>query len=150
MTDTSRHRNEMDASSYAPSRTDEVTGWAGWVVFAGMMLILLGSFQAIMGLVALFNPGYYLVAPEGLVVSVDFNTWGWVHLIIGVIAVAAGAGLIAGNMLARIVGVVVALLSALANLSFLAAYPVWSTIIIVIDVIVIYAIVVHGRELKTT
>ena len=47
MTDTSRTRSEMDASSYAPSRTDEVTGWAGWVVFAGMMLILLGSFQAI-------------------------------------------------------------------------------------------------------
>ena len=82
--------------------------------------------------------------------SVDFNTWGWVHLIIGVIAVAAGAGLIAGNMVARIVGVVVALLSAIANLSFLAAYPVWSTIIIVLDVIVIYAIIVHGRELKTT
>lgn len=149
MTDTSRHRNDADApSSYAPDRTDNVTGWAGWVVFAGMMLILLGSFQAIMGFVALFDPGYYLVGPEGLVVNVDYTAWGWVHLLIGIIAVAAGVGLIAGNMLARIVGVVVALLSAITNLTFLAAYPVWSTIVIVIDVIVIYAIVVHGRELK--
>jgi hypothetical protein len=82
------------------------------------------------------------------VVHVNYNTWGWTHLIIGAIAVLAGLGLLAGNLAARVVGVVIALLSALVNLAFISAYPVWSTIVIALDVIVIYAIIVHGRELK--
>jgi hypothetical protein len=102
------------------------------------------------GLVALFDRGYYLVAPSGLVLSVDYTTWGWVHLIIGILAIVTGIGLIAGNMVARVVGIILAVLSAILNLVFIAAYPVWSTIVIAIDVIVIYAIVVHGRELKTS
>ena len=65
---------------------------------------------------------------------VDFDAW--------------QIGLMAGNMVARIVGVIVAVISATLNLLFIGAYPVWSTIIIAVDVIVIYAIVVHGRELK--
>jgi hypothetical protein len=149
MTDTSHSRTEpVTSSSYPPSSGADVSGWAGWVVFAGIMMIMLGAFQVIEGLVALFDQGYYLVAPSGLVLSVDYNTWGWAHLIIGVLAVATGIGLIAGNMLARVVGVILAVLSAILNLVFIAAYPVWSTIVIAIDVIVIYAIVVHGRELK--
>ena len=112
------------------------------------MLIMLGSFQIVQGLVALFDDGFYLVRSNGLVVDVDYNTWGWVHTVIGVIGVLAGVGLLAGNMAARIVGVVVAFLSALVNLAFISAYPVWSAIMIVVDVIVIYAIIVHGRELK--
>src|SRR5256885_230825 len=62
------------------------TGWAGMVVFAGVMLIMLGGFQAIEGLVAIFDPGYYLVTRTGLVVEVDYTSWGWTHLIIGGLA----------------------------------------------------------------
>ncbi|MEN3301765.1 MAG: hypothetical protein V7633_3823, partial [Pseudonocardia sp.] len=72
----------------------------------------------------------------------------WVHLILGILAVATGFGLLAGNTAARVVGIVLAVLSAILNLAFIAAYPVWSTIVIAVDIIVIYAIVVHGRELK--
>jgi hypothetical protein len=126
----------------------EISGWVGWVVFAGLMLILLGFFQVIQGLVAIFDRGYYLVGPEGLVVNVDYTAWGWLHVGIGVIALAAGLGLLKGNMFARVVGVIVAIVSAVVNLAFIAAYPVWSTILIAVDVIVIYAIVVHGRELQ--
>jgi hypothetical protein len=118
------------------------------VVFGGVMLIMLGSFQIIEGLVALFDDGFYAVTSSGLVVDVNYNTWGWVHLIIGIVGVLAGLGLLAGNMAARIVGVGIAFLSALVNLAFISAYPIWSTIMIVIDVIVIFAIIVHGRELK--
>jgi hypothetical protein len=143
MTDTSRRRSETDVRYET-----EPTAWAGWVVFAGVMLIMLGTFQIIEGLVALFDDGFYLVAPSGLLVDVDYNTWGWVHMGIGVIGVLAGLGLLAGNMAARIVGVAVAFLSAIVNLAFLSAYPVWSTIMITVDVIVIYAIIVHGREVK--
>jgi uncharacterized membrane protein len=148
MSDTSRTHSGAAAPARYPHSTD-VTGWAGWVTFAGIMLILLGSFQTIEGLVAIFKNGYYLVGPEGLVVNVDYTTWGWTHLIIGILAILTGAGLLAGNTAARVAGVVLAALSAIVNLAFLAAYPVWSTIIIAVDVIVIYAIVVHGRELKT-
>jgi hypothetical protein len=144
MTDTSRRRSAETDVRYET----EPTAWAGWVVFAGVMLIMLGTFQIIQGLVALFDDGFYLVNSNGLVVDVDYNTWGWVHTGIGLIAVLAGLGLLAGNMAARIVGVAVAFLSAIVNLAFLSAYPVWSTIMITVDVIVIYAIIVHGREVK--
>jgi hypothetical protein len=80
---------------------------------------------------------------------VDYNVWGWVHLILGILAVATGFGLLAGNTAARVVGIVLAVVSAIVNLAFIAAYPVWSTIVIGVDIIVIYAIVVHGRELKS-
>jgi hypothetical protein len=153
MTETSRTRSDGTSADYATADyasggPGEVTGWAGWVGFAGIMLIMLGIFQAIEGFVAIFDNGYYLVRPNGLVINVDYTAWGWLHLIIGLIAVAVGIGLMTGNMLARIVGVIIAVISATLNLLFIAAYPVWSTIIIAVDVIVIYAIVVHGRELK--
>jgi hypothetical protein len=123
---------------------------SGWVGFAGIMLTMLGFFQAIEGLVALFNDGFYLVRPNGLVVSVDYTAWGWTHLILGAVAVAVGFGLMVGNMFARVAGIAIAMISAILNLVFISAYPVWSTIVIAIDVIVIYAIVVHGREMKPT
>jgi hypothetical protein len=147
MTEATRTSSGNDSTTGYTER-DQVTGWTGWVVFAGLMLVMLGLFQAIEGLVAIFDQGYYLVGSEGLVVNVDYTAWGWVHLILGVLAIAAGFGLIAGNMAARVVGVILAVLSAILNLAFIAAYPVWSIIVIAIDVIVIYAIVVHGRELK--
>jgi hypothetical protein len=144
MTDTSHSRSADSEARYGNAQT----AWAGWVIFGGVMLIMLGAFQIVEGLVALFDDGFYLVGRSGLVVDVDYNTWGWVHTGIGLIAVLAGLGLLAGNMAARIVGVAVAFLSAIVNLAFLSAYPVWSTIMITVDVIVIYAIIVHGREVK--
>ena len=145
MTDTSHSRSETDTRY-----DDQPTAWAGWVAFAGVMLIMLGSFQIVQGLVALFDDGFYLVRPDGLVVDVDYNTWGWIHTVIGIVGVLAGIGLLAGNMAARVAGVGIAFLSALVNLAFISAYPLWSLILIVLDVIVIFAIVVHGRELKGT
>ena len=125
------------------------TAWVGWIVYASVMLMLLGTFQVIEGLVALFDDGFYLVRPDGLTVDVDYNTWGWIHLLIGVAAVLTGLGLMAGNPVARVAGIVVAFLSALVNLAFISAYPIWSAILIFVDVIVIYAIIVHGREVRS-
>jgi hypothetical protein len=143
MSQTSQDRPPAPATRYT-----EPTAWSGWVVFAGVMLITLGAFHVIEGLVALSDPGFYLVRANGLVVNVDYNAWGWTHVVIGAVAVLTGLGLLAGNMAARIVGVVVAVLSAIVNLGFVSAYPVWSTIVIALDVIVIYAIIVHGGEMK--
>ena len=126
---------------------NEPTAWTGWVIFAAIMLVLVGSFQGIMGFVALFEDGYYLVRGTGLVVHVDYTTWGWIHLVLGLVAIAAGIGIIVGQTWARVVGVILAGLSAITNVAFIAAYPVWSILVIALDVIAIYALVVHGREL---
>jgi hypothetical protein len=139
-------------SAAAPRRESstvaEPTAWVGWVVFAATMLVMLGTFHAIQGLVALFQDSYYLVGAEGLVVSLDFTTWGWTHLILGVLAVVTGIALLSGATWARALAVVVAFLSAIANVGFLAAYPVWSTLMIALNVVIIYAITVHGGELR--
>jgi hypothetical protein len=127
---------------------EEATGWVGWVVFAAVMMGILGVFHGIAGLTALFNDEYYLVSQNGLVVEADYTTWGWVHLGLGILIVLAALSLAAGHMFGRVAGVVIASVSAVANVAFLAAYPVWSVIMIALDVIVIYAIVVHGRELE--
>lgn len=125
------------------------TGWAGWVVFAGVLMILLGAFHAIEGVVALLRDEVYLVRPGGLVVHVSYTTWGWLHLVLGIVAALTGLGLLAGNIVARIVGVGIAVLSAIVNLAFVSAQPVWSVVVIALDVVIIYAITVHGRELNS-
>lgn len=124
------------------------TAWTGWVAFGAMMMILLGSFHAIAGLVALFDDGYYLVGSNGLVVNVDFTTWGWAHLLIGLVAVAAGFGLFSGAMWARVLGITVAVVSAIANFLWMPAYPIWALTMITLDVLVIYAVAAHGKEMQ--
>ena len=131
-----------------PEESDR-TGWTGWVVFAGIMMMLVGILHALDGLVAIVKDQvYYTGANARLVVSVDYTTWGWVHLIVGVVVVLAGFAVLTGAMWARIVGICLACLSVVLNIAFLAAYPVWSITIIALDVLVIYALAVHGRELK--
>jgi hypothetical protein len=120
----------------------------GWIIFAGIMMVMLGTFQAIEGLVAIFKDSYFVVPRSGLVVSVDYTTWGWVHLLLGILVALAGLGVMAGQMWARIVGILLALVSAVVNIAFLAANPVWSTILITVDILVIYALTVHGKETK--
>jgi hypothetical protein len=147
MATTSQGRNQAPGTGRG-TYEQEPTAWAGWVVFGGAMLILLGIFQVIQGLVAVFQDDFFLVTPSKLVVNVNYTTWGWTHVLIGVIGVLAGLGLLAGNMVARVVGVIVAMVSAVVNMAFVPAYPIWSLMLIALDVIVIYAIVAHGRELK--
>jgi hypothetical protein len=124
------------------------TGWTGWVVFGGIMMILLGTFHAIQGLVALLQDDYYLVGKNGLTVHLDYTTWGWIQLFAGVIVFVAGLCVFVGQVWARTVGVLIALLSAVINVGFLAAYPIWSTMMIVLDVLIIWALTVHGGELR--
>jgi hypothetical protein len=135
----------VDDAYDAPRRSGP-TAWLGVVLFGGIMLLMVGGFQAIQGFVAIWRDDYYLVSPNGLLVEVDYTAWGWTHLIIGLVAIATGIGVMAGQTWARVLGIVIAVCSALVNIAFLAAYPIWSTIIIAIDVLVIYALAVHGRE----
>ena len=148
MADTRRTQASTGEGTSHREGRPEATGWVGWVIFAGIMMVMLGTFQAIEGLVALFKDTYFLVPRNGLVVSVSYTTWGWVHLLLGILVAVAGLGLMVGQMWARIVGILLALASAVVNIAFLAAYPVWSVILIAVDILVIYALTVHGKETK--
>jgi hypothetical protein len=140
---------ETSARSGAGPAGPQTTGWVGWIVFAGVMMLILGMFHAFQGLIALFQNDYYLVAENGLTIHVNYTAWGWTHLIFGIVVVAAGAALLVGQMWARVVAVVLAVLSAVVNAGFLAAYPVWSAIMIAVDILVIWALTVHGSEMRS-
>jgi hypothetical protein len=131
-------------------REPRATAWVGWVFFAGIIMLIVGSFNAIAGIVALINDEYYLVRPDGLIVELDYTAWGWTLLIYGAVVCLAGLGVLAGQTWARVVAVILVSVNALVNLGFLAAYPIWTTIIITLDVVVIYALVVHGREVRSS
>ena len=125
----------------------ETSGWAiGWTYFAATMMILIGSFQAIAGLVGLFDDNFY-VATRNYVFQFDTTTWGWIHLIWGVVVAIAGGYLLTGSVIARTIGVLMALGSAVAGFAWLPYYPVWGVTIIAIAVSVIWALTAHGRDI---
>jgi hypothetical protein len=142
------HTEEPVYSKGDGYRGKEVTGWVGWVFFAGILMFTVGIVNIIEGLVALFNDKYYLVRPNGLVVSLDFTAWGWALLLFGLLLVFAGYGALVGQTWARVTGVILAVVNAVVNLAFVPAYPIWTIIVITLDVLVIYALVVHGGEVK--
>jgi hypothetical protein len=137
----------MQQPYYADPSRPRGSAWTGWLAFAGVMMILLGAFNIIDGLVAVFKDDFYAVGRSGLVINVDFTAWGWVMLIGGVVVLLAGFGVLAGKLWARIIGVIVAGLNAIVQLGFISAFPVWGIIIITVDVLVIWALTAHGREM---
>jgi hypothetical protein len=112
------------------------------------MLMMVGVFHAMAGLVALFDDTYYVVGREWIF-EFDVTAWGWIHLIGGVLLVMSGFGIYSGNVAARTVGVIAAALSAIANFAWLPYQPVWSSIMIAVGVAVVWALTVHGRDLAT-
>lgn len=124
----------------------ETSGWVGWAVFAGVLLIMDGIFQFIIGLTTLFNHHWYAVT-NGAWLVFNYTGWGWIQMAIGVLLALAGLSLLRGDMAGRIVAVVFAVLSAIANLAFLNVFPLWSLVVIAIDVCIMYAVIVHGGEL---
>ena len=117
------------------------------VAFAGIMLALIGFFDILQGLTALFNDEYFAVRGGELLVF-DFTTWGVITLIWGVMLVAAGFGLLSGRGGARVFAIVAVFINTIAQIAFLAAYPIWSTIIIALDVFVLYALTARWDEVK--
>jgi hypothetical protein len=150
MTDLGSSRPAADPSHAAYEQSPPPTAWTGWVVFASVMMFLLGCFQVVQGFVAVFDNGYYHVTEGGLVINVDYTAWGWTHMLLGLLIIISALGVLSGNVVARTVGVLLAGLSAIVNLLFIEAYPIWSVLIITVDVLVIYALTVHGRELRSS
>ena len=125
----------------------EVSGWIGWVFFAAFMMVFIGFFQMLQGLTAVLKGEYYVVLPQWIV-TVNLSVWGWIHMVIGGVLLCTGLALFSGKDWARAIGVVFVGFSMLANLLFIAAYPLWSVVVIALDVFVAYALIVHGGEAK--
>jgi hypothetical protein len=126
----------------------DVSPWAaGFTIFAAIMMIMVGVFQALQGLIAIFENEFY-VATRNYTFQFDATTWGWIHLVLGLIVAFAGWGLLSGQTWARVVGITLAALSATANFLFIPYYPFWSILIVAVNVLVIWALTAHGREFR--
>ena len=132
-----------EQSGYTTGRT----GWTGWIGFAGVMMIIAGSLNAIYGLIAVVNDEL-VVWGNRANLYLDISQWGWIHLFLGLALMLAGFGVFSGNVLARTVGVIAAGVSLIANFMFIPAYPVWSLVVVTIDVLVIWALTAHGSEMR--
>ena len=126
----------------------EVTGWVGWIVFAGTMMMILGVFHMFEGLIALFRHTEIAFPASGLTVQVSYTQWGWLQLLAGVLVFFAGLGLFTGRMWARTVGVILVSISALINFAWANLFPFWSLTLLALDFFIIYAIIAHGSEMK--
>jgi hypothetical protein len=126
----------------------EVTGWVGWIVFAGTMMAILGVFHMFEGLIALFRHAFIAFPTSGLTIQVSYTQWGWLQLIAGAVVFLAGLALFTGRMWARTLGVILVAISALVNFAWATVFPVWSLTLLAIDLLVLYAIIAHGGEMK--
>lgn len=139
----------MSASDeYGSASRQPETGWVGWIVFAAVFMVTIGALNAIQGLAALFRDEAYWVTLGGDVLVFDVTAWGWIHLIFGILLVVVGVLLMQGSTFARVVGIALVALNLMAQFSWSTLYPFWSLTVMAIDVLIIYALVVHGGELK--
>ena len=122
----------------------DVSGWAvGGIAFAGTVMVMIGTFQVLEGLVALFNDEFFVVT-RNYTFDLDVTAWGWIHLILGVLMLFVGFGLFSRRTWAGVTAIMLAMLSALANFFFIPYYPIWALVIIGLDIWVIWALTRPG------
>ena len=124
-------------TQYDPPRP---SGWTiAGITFAATMMILIGIFQVIAGLVAIFDDSFYVVT-QNYTFDLDTTAWGWIHLLLGILLLVAGWGLYAGKTWATVVAIVLAVLTAIENFFFIPYYPFWSILVIALCIWVIWAL----------
>ena len=137
---------QTDTSSQARQRT----GWVGWVYFAGIVLLIGAAIDIFYGIMAIVGPNTaYFVGPRGGVASFDVAAWGWWSLIVGIALVVAAFFLLIGRTWARVLVAIIVAVNAVSHLMSLPAQPWWSIVMVALDVLVIYAVTVHGREVRS-
>jgi hypothetical protein len=142
--------DQAASQNRSAGREREASGWAvSFTLFAAIMMLMAGTFQALAGLVAIFQNEFY-VATRNYLFQFDATTWGWIHLVVGLVVAFAGWGLLSGRTWARVVGITLALVSAIANFLFIPYYPFWALTVITLDIFVIWALTAHGHDLQTT
>ena len=132
--------------SYEPAQRTP-TGWVGWVIFASCILIVNGAFTIFQGLAGIFRDAVFFDGDQLLVF--DLTAWGWIHLLLGILLVAVGVALYQASGLARVVAIIVVMVHLLGQFAWIGAYPWWSLIAITLDLLILYALIVHGDELRT-
>ena len=131
------------AGGYGTKRT----GWTGWIVFAGVMMIISGGLNAWYGLIAVVNDEW-VVWTDRASLYLEISHSGAVQLVVGLVLLFSGIGVFGGNVLARTVGVIAAGVSLIANFFFIPVYPLRAIVVVTIDVLVIWALTAHGREMR--
>jgi hypothetical protein len=139
---------QQTPSAYEPAPTRPSDAWAGWITFAAVLLALLGTLNVIQGFIALFDDGYFVVAREDDLLLVDFTAWGVILICWGAILVCAGLALASARSWARWFALVAVFVNVLAQIGFLSAYPVWSALMILFDVLVIFALTARWSEAR--
>lgn len=124
-----------------------VTGWTGWIVFASVLMFIAGVMHILYGLGAVNSQDWYVYA-SGTAYLFDASDWGWSMVVGGVLLILSGALLMAGNMIGRVIAALLLIGSVLINIALLPVAPVWSIGAIVIDVLILYAVIAHGGEMK--
>jgi multisubunit Na+/H+ antiporter MnhG subunit len=127
--------------------TNRPSPWAiGWTAFAGLMMIFMGGWWVISGLTGIFQDDFYVVA-EDWIFRFNTTTWGWIHLILGIVIFAAGLSLFRAATWARTVGVIIAIFAGLVAFAWMPYYPVWGILFIAASVAVIWALTAHGTDI---
>ncbi|MFH8252517.1 hypothetical protein ACH3VR_19270 [Microbacterium sp. B2969] len=126
------------------------SGWVGWAVFGGIILIIAGVFDALFGLAAIIGPdsSIFLNTTTGSAILFDVQGWGWWHLIIGLALVLVGIFVLRGATWARITAVILVAINAIGQFGTFGYQPWWALAVIALDILVIFALVVHGKELR--
>ncbi|WP_433477030.1 DUF7144 family membrane protein [Spirillospora sp. CA-142024] len=137
---------QTSARRHSEVQTQHAGVWAtGLAVFAGVLMLMIGSFQALQGVAAIVKDQFYVVTPR-YVYDFDVTAWGWTHLVLGILVALAGLFIFTGHVWARAVGIAFAAANAISQFLFLPYYPVWSVVMIALDVAVIWALCVYGRR----
>jgi hypothetical protein len=134
--------NRRELTGYA-SRS-----WAGWHGFAAVLLFVVGVFNIVNGLVAVAKDEIVLASGPQATVLLDVTAWGWVHVLLGVVIAIAGVAIFLGQTWGRLVGVLVVALNMVTQVMNVPAYPVWSLLVIALDVVIIWALTVHGDAME--
>lgn len=137
--------SRVDSREAAGTDPAQAPERAGWVQFAGLLVILIGAFNVVNGLTGLLSQKYYVATPDGLLVVTNYDVWGGFWLGLGALQVVVGLGVLGGKNWARIVAIGLLLLSAVGQIAFLAAFPLWAFITIGLIVAAIHALTVHGE-----
>lgn len=124
--------------------------WSGWIGFAGIVLFIVGLINVIQGLAALIKHTVYVLPNSGLLVSTSYTTWGWVLVVWGIIMATAAYGLFSGSEVARWFAVIVVAINLLGQFAWFPAYPLWSLIVIALDIAVLFALTARWDEAQAS
>jgi len=141
----------MAATTSGRGAAGRTTAWTGWIAFAGWLMVIVGALDVFEGLIAVIRGKYYVLTANQIIVF-DLRTWGWITLIWGGVLILAGLALLTGAAWARWFTIVVASLNIIGQLGFVgsAQYPLWALAVLGLTVVVLFALIVHWDDARTT